>query len=399
MPPCYAQKAIEAKPPISDRERLVINALTLLGVILYFVLRCFPGLPLPGPELIIKELAFNLLYIVQIGRGLVTLLKPDLLPGWLLLKKMDRRFCADSTVVYILLVLVLELTCRGSIPAGAKFLDPAIYWPLFSAEAALGVWLLVVSTKKNSANLGLGLLAILLVTVVFLSPMLLACGIAFAIYKITGMNSARDYEILAVAAVMPLIISSCILCLKDHRDRLKNTKRVIINQFMVLPAIPLFYFLLRSFWPDKISVMIFPIVILAIISVPTLFARRERAWLVKERVEGILAKVALGKALLTRPTAEIETDILSVRSDLAEKRLVLKQPEDHIDRADAFWKLGDLQVNMSRLDEAEDSYNEAVKTYNRVLEMDHDNRTAIAHKFKTVEALSVAQRLKLQGGD
>jgi len=387
---------MEAKPPVSDKEKLVINALTLLGAILYFVLRCFPGLPLAGPDLIIKELAFYLLFIVQLARGLITQLRPAWLPRLLLLTRMDRRLCADCTVTFIVLFFVLELTVRGSIAPGAKLLDPTLNWTLFAVQSLLTLWLLLVCSKKNSANPGAALLAVSIMSLVFLSPILIACLIAFVIYKFTGMHTPRDYEILAAATVMPMMISVFILFLKDKRDRLKNTQRVIINQFVALPVIPLFYFLLRSFWPEGVSVMIVPIIPLLLITVPTLLARRERPWLVKERVEGLLARTAQNKELLALPTAEMETDILAIKSDLAEKRLILRQADDHIDRADAFWKLGDLQVNMSRLDDAQDSYNEAVKTYNRALEMDQGNQTALAHKFKTVEALSVAQRIKLQ---
>lgn len=185
------------------------------------------------------------------------------------------------------------------------------------------------------------------------------------------------------------------LFFKDRRDRGKNTIAVIWTQILALPAVPLCFFALRAFWPQQISVMLFPVILLApvmLVMVPVHLFGRKRAWLVKEKLEILKQEMTVDSDPSRSKTQDRESRMAEIRRELAENRLNLKTANDHIDRGDAFWKLGDLYSELSKLDDAEESYDCAVNSYNDALQIDPDNRTAIANKFKMVEAVSELKR-------
>lgn len=374
----------------------LVNFLAGLGAVLYILLQCAgPCLNLPPVDLTLKNLAFSLLVLIQVMRGLAWHLGFTRLPQWLLLSKMDRRFGADCTVVFLVLMLVLELTCRSHLDPNITAIDPHIVYPLVAVQVVLGIWLLVLSFKASFGKSPVGLAAVGIFSLIFLSPIFLAGGLAFGLAKYFDLRAQRELETLTVAAIMPLMISVGLLAYRDKRDRGKNTLGVIITQFAALPAIPLFYLILKNFWPANISVMLCPVAGLVLLTIPRLLERRIRPWLVKERAEALLAQLSREQALAASPGPEIEADLAGIVADLVPARLRLKVAEDHVDRADALWKLGEAQVLLGRYEAAENAYHEAVHAYNKAIELEPGNHRAQTNKFKTVEALSVAQRLKL----
>jgi|GEM_PF-6980920 len=377
-----------------------VNTLALIGAMLYLLFQCGgPFLKVTPVDLTLKNMAFSLMTLIQIVRGLAWQLKWPI-PDWLLLKKMDRRFGADSTVVFICLFVILELTCRAHLDPSTEVMDPHIAYPLIAVELVLGLWLCCLTMPKGSAiTVGgsalAGTVLLIVAMMVFCLPIFCAAGVAYGTYRFFDLHGQREIESLAAAAIVPFLAAAVVLALKDKRDRLKNTTGVIVTQFVALPAIPLVYLLIKSFWPANISPMLFPVAIMIIIALPRLLARRTSPWLVKERVMTLEAQFTLDKELARSPGTEIEAELADIAYSLKESRLKLKCAADQVDRADALWKLGDLNVILARYDMAETNYQEAIIVYNKAMEMEPENRLARANKFKTVDALSYVQRLKM----
>jgi hypothetical protein len=369
-------------------QRLVINILAGTGVLLYITLFC--GNYLAPQDDLLKRLAMSITMLLQVVRGLLFQLNLKIVPTWAVLTKWDRRLIADTTVLFLAVWCVLEITMRNSVTGKT---DLPIIALLLDVAMVLGAWLTVLNLKKSTGGLGIPLLATLVFMAVFLAPPFLAAGLAYGLYHYLHVQGQRDVEILVVSATAPLLIAVVRLMFEDKRDRSKNTMTVIWTQVMTLPAVPICFFILKAYWPEQISAMWLPAIILVLITIPSLFSRRTRPWLVKEKIEILERELSNKIASVPRHSQEeVQSKVAEIRQELATAFLQLKKPEDHIDRGDAFQKLGDLELELSGFERAETNYNEAIHAYNRALEMDPNNQPAIAHKFKTVESLGELKR-------
>jgi tetratricopeptide (TPR) repeat protein len=129
------------------------------------------------------------------------------------------------------------------------------------------------------------------------------------------------------------------------------------------------------------------VIIIFLIMVPVLYmTTRRKAWRVKEKVEE-LTLAAPRSNLLT-----VQAKIKRILVDLSPERLTLRSAADHIDRADAFWKLGDLQMELMQFVDSESCYRAAIDAYNDALKLEPNNRIAISNKFNTVECLNQLAR-------
>ena len=387
-----------AKGSLDPRGKsAILNALILIGVLLWFGRGAFPLMNVPKQECILVNLAFSISMLIQIVRGLLWHLHTRSLPAWFVLSRLDKGFFADSTIVVLVVLAILELAVRGALDVSLKHPFDGVFNGLAVAQLVLGSCLFVLCLKRTNKNLGIPLLGSLVFMLVFASPLLLAAGVAYSMYRLLDIQSERDMEALLISASVPLVVAVISSRLRDKRDRLKNTSGTISFQIYALPAIPLCYFSLRAFWPQQVSLLVFPFVLLALsvlIMLPFVFGR-QRPWLVKEKVEGLQLEVKADQNASSR-IIERESQMADIRRQLASNRLALKRAADHIDRADAYWKLGDLFGEFGKYDEAKESYNSAVGAYNDALALEPDNRIAIANKFNTVEALNTLERRRRQ---
>jgi hypothetical protein len=203
------------------------------------------------------------------------------------------------------------------------------------------------------------------------------------------VNGEIDAEYLLVAWCMPILIARTLMHFKDKRDSIRNLKALFVWQLMTLPAIPLVYLLMSAYWPKNVSPLFVLIVILALIIIPAMSTKiKLRAWKIKERV------FTLSVTAQTKNLLEVQAEIKQILFDLSSQKLILNDAVDHTDRADSYWKLGQLQTNLMQFSDAEKSYRAAIEAYNDVLKVDVNNRTAIANKFNTVESLNLLQRTR-----
>jgi hypothetical protein len=373
-------------------KTILIDVLATVGILFWFGKAFIAVTPIPLQDDLMLKLAVSVTMLIQIVRGLIGQTSMAM-PTWLRLDRLDKRFVADSTVVVLTVFGILEAALRGRIDFQSQAYK-VVFDSLLAAQFIAGLWLFVLSLKRTNTNLKVALAGSLLFLFIFLSPILLVGGIAYALYQYLHLEGSRDSEMLAAAAIMPLAISVFMLSFKDRRNRWKNTKAVIITQLVALPVVPLCFLALRAFWPPQLSPMLFPVpfvlVPMAVLMVVRVFSRKE-PWLVKEMVETLESEVRVAKSTAA-VVPDVDSKLKEIENELAKNRLKLRTPEDHIDRGDACWKLGDLQAELSKSNDAEESYNHAVESFNDALRIDPANRVAIANKFKTVEALGQLKR-------
>ncbi len=371
---------------------VLVDVLAGLGMALYFALQLVDVSVhfLPKTDSILKDLAFSAMMVTQILRGLLWHLDIKLKPSWLLLSKMDKRMAADTTVVFLLWWLFLEVALHSQ-PQLKEFSKLALT-ALSIIQLVFGAWLMVLSFKKISLNTGTSVIIILIGMAIFLAPLWLVADIGFSIYKFSHFNDQRDLECLITAAIVPLFASVLILSLNDQRDRAKNTLGVIKSQLFALPFYPLCFLGLRYFWPENVSLSYFQIALCLLLVPLFLCPRGKRAWLIKEKVEILQQSVSLKRAVTQVVPGQFDDELRQIHKELADKKLILKIDLDHLDRADALKKLAELEENLEKSSDAEQTYEECIKSYNRVLELNPSNQAAIGSKFKAVEAHSELRR-------
>lgn len=345
-------------------------------------------------DLIIFKIVFPTTLIVQLVRGILWQIHPGLTPSWLPLSKIDKRTLADSTAVFLGILALLFLTARGHVQISqGQFADLSTV--LFAIQAVLGGTLLVLSYRKTGTNLLIALVVLISVAVIFMTPFLLAGSVAYSMYYFMHLHGERDIEMLTVAAATPLLIAAVMLSIKDKRDRLINTKQVMITQLITLPGIPLVYFALKEFWPTQLSIYFVLLLLLAPTALFVLLKQiygKQLPWLVKEKVEILQAEFD-SKNAVSIDNEERVRRIQSIKEELEGQNLQLNNPLDFIDYADALWKLGSLQAFGAEYEDAKTSYLKAIQAYNSALKIDPKNGTAIKNKFKTVESLCELERL------
>ncbi len=129
------------------------------------------------------------------------------------------------------------------------------------------------------------------------------------------------------------------------------------------------------------------VLLLFLILVPVQYlSTRRKAWRAKEKVVELVQTAPRTNLL------KVQAKIKLILEDLSPGRLTLKNASDHIDRADAFWKLGDLELELMQFVDSEFCYRAAIDSYNDALRLEPGNRIAISNKFNTVECLNVLER-------
>jgi hypothetical protein len=382
---------------IEASKRFLENILVTTGILIWLARLAIPAANLDHQTVNLINLAFSLTISTQIARGLLWQLNPNISPGWLCLSKLNKSTLANSTFVFLGIQAMLFATSHGLVHLSENTFRQ-ISTVLFALQVLMGAALFALSFRKAGTSPFVAVIAILGISIVFCSPLLMAGALAFAMYSYMHLNTQRDIEMLLIAATMPLLISAIRVVLTDKRDRIENTKGVLITQMITLPVVPLCYFGLREFWPVAVNLWMFPLILTVLIAafiVPKIVFGKKRPWLVKEQVQILEAEMELNNVLsFAKKEEKIERSerIKAIKCELENGNLQLNTEFDNIDHADAFWKLGTLQIQDGQLAEAKISYKQAIDSYNKALINNPKNGIAQKNKFKTVESLNDLER-------
>jgi len=378
----------------SDWHNTLTNVLAATGLILYLFLQCSRSLiHFARIDDIIIGLTYSITMTFQIIRGLLFYINAKL-PQWFLLSRFDKRLAADTTVLYLLVLALLEFFCRHLIASHEKIVT-IVASELLALYFFLGATLFIISLKRSTSSIGMALAATLIFMFIFLSPLLVVAAMLYSLYHFMHLTSTREIESLSVSALIPLLVAVLILAFNDKRNRSKNTQNVIITQFCAIPFVPLCFFAMRAFWPENLSPMVLPLAIMApllLVNIPRRIFGKTEPWLVKEKLEILQQEMALDQQIASSANQSRAEQLATIRQELTGNKLILKKAADHLDRADAFMKLGQLQERLENFSDAELSYNDAVASYNQVLLFEPDHTEIVGRKFKTVEAISQLRR-------
>lgn len=363
---------------------MIVNFLVVLGAVLYLSYSFSDLLHLPSRVVSIAHLAFDATVLLQILRGLAYHLNVKFIPQSLMLKGMDRKFVADTTVVLIIWFCILSSALPGnfeSVVQNTKQISNVV----LGFVLVLGSWLFRLSLLRSKIPTPV----FVIVTLMMLTPCLAIAGSYYAtaaFFKVTG---DRDVEMLFVAVLIPALASFSAFVFHDNRDVLLNLKSMIIYMFVTLPAIPLCYMLLQLILPQNVNPLFLAAAVAICFVAPVTYWRtRRRPWRARERAAELL------RTAPTRDLREVQAEVQAILQELVSKNLVVRDAIDHIDRAHTYKLLGDLQVKLMQFIDAEKNYQAAVDGYNDALKLEADNQTAISSKFHTVESIREIQRTR-----
>ncbi len=363
----------------------MINFLAGLGLIIFLCDWLIgPFVQLPPQVAAADSLAVLGAAILQTARGLAYCLQFEFVPKWFLLKRFDRKSAADSTVVFLLLFGVFSLALENRFDAYSEH-SRQIKSVLATIAVFLFVWLSVLAARRSKVPSSIFPALVFAI----LAPCAAICGVHYMTSAYFHVVDAHDVGVLIASSFIAVLVSFSLIVFFDKRDVSKNLGRVIINQLVALPAIPLCYMVLQLVLPKNVNPFVVVVGLVICLVGPLAYWRtRRRPWRIKAKVDELVWSAP------TRNLLELQAGIKNVLEELLSEKLILKDALDHNDRADCYRLLGELQTNLMQFYDAEKNYRAAIDCYNDALRLEPDNQIAISNKFKTVEAISDLQRTR-----
>lgn len=230
----------------------------------------------------------------------------------------------------------------------------------------------------------------------YLSPLFIAVGLAFAILSSFHLHEKKDIIFLAISAAVPTILSSALRRFQDKRDRIKNISQTINTQLLALPLVPITFFLLEQCFPGQQDPAPFVFCIQFFI-IGTLIANflpeQKKPWLIKEKLETLrseLMKQEKKDSIIPSYslTPKLKQELMLLRQEISKLAIVAKNASDYIDKGDMYKELGHLELLSANYPEAEKNYVNAIEAYDDALSLELENTAAKTSKSDSIERLN-----------
>ena len=297
----------------------------------------------------IITLSMSIALTVQMSRGFVGFLSIQHLPKWLPITQPNNRMYAEG----VLMMLVLSLLGHFTLPE--QFDSKPVTVPLLVIYTGVGLSLVALWIKRKFSE---GETNSLKFMALFLSPLLAAFGLAFAMSQILSLQKDLEgLKLLMISAMVPILVATIRLTFKDEHDRAKNTSGVIWTQFAALPLIPISYFALKLCWPKQVDANLALFALLVLPTALRLFVpKRSKPWLIKEQFQILrwkLQKQMTDQQLPSELPPEFQRELAQARHELTTLKLTSKDVRDYVDKADTYRELGHLECDLKNFPDAE----------------------------------------------